>query len=95
MLKHLTVDNKPPGGYISRFVDFFESSTHFYLITEHQPGPTLKDFIREAHVYLADGRLTQNEYAKVVKFILWQLVATVKWMHDSYQCTYTYLKRKF
>ena len=87
-MKHLTVHNQPPGGYISRFLDFFESATHFYLVTEKPSGPTLKDFIHEAHVHLANGRLTQKEYAKVAKYILWQLVATVKWMHDSYQCTY-------
>ena len=48
ILKHLTVDNHMLGNYVVRFVDFFESDTHYYLVTEYVNGMTLKEFIHAA-----------------------------------------------
>jgi len=88
LLKLLTQHNEPRGGYIAAFVDFFESSTHFYLATEFVSGPTLRQFAREARGYVDQGRLTQRQYAKVVKYVLWQLIVTVRWLHQIQHCAH-------
>ena len=91
ILKHLTVDNTPPGNYVLNFIDFFESDTHYYLVTEYVDGINLKDFVFLCHEYIKNGKLTLKHYQKTVKYIMWQLAVTIRSLHDIYQCMYYYV----
>lgn len=82
LLKHLTLHNRPTGDYIARFVDFFESDTHFYLVTEFVEGLSLEQFVRQAFALMAEGRLSRIDYQKTVKYLFWQLATTTRWLHD-------------
>ena len=84
--KHLTVDNIPTGGYIPKFIDFFESESHYYLVREYVDGITFKEFIDTAHKYIKDGRLDKREYRKCVKYLMWQFIATFRFLHDIFHC---------
>ena len=86
ILKHLTVDAQPVGGSIVRFVDFFESSTAWHLVTEYVDGLTLKQFVRRAHAYIGAGQLSRSFYAKHIKLILWQLATLLDSLHSVYHC---------
>jgi len=85
LLKWLT-HNYPTGGYVVEFVQFFEFSSHYYLVTEHVDGISLREFVDEAHALIRNGALDTKEWGKVVKFILWQLVVTVRWLHVTMHC---------
>lgn len=86
ILKYLTIDNKSTE-YIIKYVDFFESDTHYYLVMEYIEGNTnLKDFIYEAHEYINDGKLSLKEYQKIIKYIFWQLSAVLHWLHHDMHC---------
>lgn len=82
LLKHLTQHNRPTGDYIARFVDFFESSTHYFLVTEYVEGMNLAQFVREAFSLMTQGRLSRIDYQKTVKYLFWQMVTTMRWLHD-------------
>lgn len=86
ILKHLTVDNRPMGGYIPTFIDLFESEEDYYLIREYVDGMTLAKFIEISHKYIQDKRLNVSEYNKCIKFIIWQLITTLCSLHDVYHC---------
>ena len=86
ILQYLTICNKQMGDYVMNFVDYFESDTHYYLVTENVDGMTLSDFIKEAHLYIRGGRLNLKDYRKIIKFITWQLLSTLYFLHDVYRC---------
>ena len=87
ILNLLTVENKVSGNYINKYIDFFESSTHYYLIMEYIPGNiNLKDFVYGAHKYIKNGKLSQKEYHKTIKYLMWQLAVTLRWLHDDIHC---------
>eukprot|EP01084_Bolivina_argentea_P054452 99852_1 len=89
ILKHLTVNNRPIGDYIINFIDFFESTNYYYLVTEYINTETnLKQFIQTAHKYIANGILPLKQYLKVVKYLLWQLAVTIKWLHVDMSCVH-------
>jgi len=82
LLKHLTQHNRPTGDYIARFVDFFESDAFFYLVTEHVEGISLGQFVEDAFSLMTQGRLSRIDYQKTVKYLFWQMVTTMRWLHD-------------
>ena len=86
ILRHLTVDNRATGNYIVKFIDFFESESHYYLVTEYVEGMNLKEFVQSAHGYIREGKLELKEYQKTVKYIMWQLIATLRFLHDVFHC---------
>jgi len=88
ILKYLTVQNQCTGDCITKFVDFFEDSSYYYLVMEWVEGVTLRTFMATAQSYLAEGKMTRKEYTVTVKFIMWQLVATLRWMHDAHNCVH-------
>ena len=88
ILKHLTVDNHPIGQYIVQFADFFESDSHYYLCMEYVDGMNLKQFIETAQQYIKQNKLEIKHYHRAVKFILWQLIASLRALHDVYHCMY-------
>jgi len=85
ILQHLTVDNTPTGK-VARFVEFFESESHLYLVTEYIDGMTLKEFTVQAHALIAEGKLSFAALSVAVKSIMFQLVQTIKWLHGTYHC---------
>eukprot|EP01084_Bolivina_argentea_P167089 290061_1 len=84
ILRHLTIENKPIGDTIIKYINFFHSNTDYYLVTEYIDGDmTLKDFIPKLHQYIKQNKLKLKEYQKIIKYLLWQLVATIHWMHND------------
>ena len=67
ILKHLTCDLSPVGDYIVRFVDLFQSDTHYYLVTEHVQGMNLAELSVRVHALIADGKLTRKEWRSTLK----------------------------
>ena len=87
ILKHLTFDNAPIGDTIVKYIDFMESSTDYYLIMEYVDTQyTLKSFVEKSHEYIRNGQLKLNRYKKITKFIFWQLITTLHWMHYDMNC---------
>jgi len=85
ILQHLTVDNTPTGK-VARFIEFFESESHLYLVTEYIDGMTLKEFVVQAHALIVAGKLSFAAVSAAVKGIMFQLVQTIKWLHGTYHC---------
>ena len=86
ILKYLTIDNKSTE-YITKYIDFFESETDYYLVMEYVDGKTnLKDFIKKAHQYINDGKLSLKDYQKIIKYIFWQISAVLHWLHNDMHC---------
>ena len=83
ILKYLTKDNHPNGGYIAKFVDFFESKTDYYLVMEYVGCKNLAQFVKQAHIYIKRKKLKLSAYKKVVKFIFWQISNIIHWMHKD------------
>jgi len=81
LLHFCTVLNASIGGYVARFIDFFETEDSYFLITEYAGNMTLAAFHRRAQQHIAKGHFTRSEYKKVVKFIAWQICVTLKWLH--------------
>eukprot|EP01084_Bolivina_argentea_P054453 99855_1 len=89
ILKYLTVNNRPIGDYIIQFIDFFESDNNYYLVTEYINTKTnLKQFIKTAHKYVVNGILSLKKYQQVIKYLLWQLAVTIKWLHVDMKCVH-------
>eukprot|EP01083_Nonionella_stella_P095084 266865_1 len=89
ILRHLTVHNQPIGDTIVQYIDLFESDTHCYLVMEYvQSNINLKDFVLQCHAYIKQGKLGLSEYQAMVKYILWQLAATLHWLHHDMHCAH-------
>lgn len=90
ILQFLTgaVQDQPIQGHIVKFVDFFSTPSHHFLVTEHIDGMNLKDFVHEAHEYIDNGRLYRPEWARTVKEIMWMITATIHWLHNVCHCMY-------
>eukprot|EP01084_Bolivina_argentea_P203837 348074_1 len=85
ILKYLTLDNKCTD-YITKYIDFFESDTDYYLVLEYVNGQTLKQFVQKAHDYISNNKLDIKHYQKIIKYIFWQISAILHWMHSDMKC---------
>ena len=94
ILKYLTKDNKSTGGYITRFIEFFETRTDFYLVTEYVGDLNLAQFVEQAMKYIKCGKLKLSEYKRVIKFLFWQMCNTINWMHQDMSCCHLDLSMK-
>jgi len=84
LLHRATVTNKCPGGYICQFIHSFHSNSDYYLVMEYVSSrTTLRDFVRKAHDFIAKGLLDKKEWIRIVKFISWQLVVTLHYLHNT------------
>eukprot|EP00484_Ammonia_sp_Unknown_P000368 CAMPEP_0197022662 /NCGR_PEP_ID=MMETSP1384-20130603/3479_1 /TAXON_ID=29189 /ORGANISM="Ammonia sp." /LENGTH=263 /DNA_ID=CAMNT_0042450741 /DNA_START=26 /DNA_END=814 /DNA_ORIENTATION=- len=89
ILKYLTLQHEPVGNYLVRYIDFLQSDTHYYLVTEFVDATCdLRTFITRAHHYIARGLLSVKSYRSVVKFLFWQLAVSIAWLHDSMRCAH-------
>mmetsp|Transcript_45937 Transcript_45937/g.73566 ORF Transcript_45937/g.73566 Transcript_45937/m.73566 type:complete len:413 (+) Transcript_45937:1054-2292(+) len=87
ILQYLTVRNSCIGGYLVKFVDFFESDNDYFLVTEYIESQTnLRQFIAKCHQFMEDGKLSFIHYMKTIKFLFWQIAVTITWMHVTMQC---------
>jgi len=84
LLNHLTVNHGVRG--VVEFVDFFESESHFYIVTRYVQGLTLKELTLRARELIRDGRLCQTQWLRTVKSLIWQLTVTLRTLHDVYRC---------
>ena len=79
ILHHLTVTNQPMGGYIVKYIDFFESDIDYYLVIEYTGNMNLQQLNDKAHKYINEGKLSLSDYQKIIKFITWQIAVTLQW----------------
>eukprot|EP00484_Ammonia_sp_Unknown_P002370 CAMPEP_0197074308 /NCGR_PEP_ID=MMETSP1384-20130603/211042_1 /TAXON_ID=29189 /ORGANISM="Ammonia sp." /LENGTH=662 /DNA_ID=CAMNT_0042513149 /DNA_START=201 /DNA_END=2190 /DNA_ORIENTATION=+ len=87
VLHHLTVDNRATANYVVQFIELFESEENYYLVMEYIDGDcNLQQFTEIAHQYIAEGKLKLKAYQKIVKYIFWQLVAVLYWLHRDMKC---------
>jgi len=87
ILRHLTSYNNVQSQRIIKYIDFFESESHFYLVTEYiENAVNLTKFITKAHKLMADGQLSFKEYSETVKSIMFQIAVTMQWLHDDVHC---------
>eukprot|EP01083_Nonionella_stella_P203111 741402_1 len=63
ILKYLTKDNRPNGGYICKFVEFFETDEHYYLVMEYVGDCNLQEFITECHKYIKQKKKKEHTIA--------------------------------
>lgn len=86
ILRYLTVDNKN-GDYIVRFIDFFETGMDYYLVMENtQHNMSFKDFINKAYKFMISKQMKYKHYVKIIKYLFWQLFATMHWLHADMNC---------
>eukprot|EP00486_Rosalina_sp_Unknown_P000329 CAMPEP_0201567258 /NCGR_PEP_ID=MMETSP0190_2-20130828/7672_1 /ASSEMBLY_ACC=CAM_ASM_000263 /TAXON_ID=37353 /ORGANISM="Rosalina sp." /LENGTH=340 /DNA_ID=CAMNT_0047987027 /DNA_START=209 /DNA_END=1228 /DNA_ORIENTATION=- len=83
ILKYLTKDNRPNGGYIAKYIDFFESDQDYYLVMEYVGDKNLAEFVKEAHQYIKEKKLKLSAYKQVIKFLFWQICVMIHWMHND------------
>jgi len=86
ILRHLTLRKGATGDHIAKFIDFFESGTHHFLVTDYVDGVTIAEMADTAHSLIVAGKLSRKQWLKTVKFILWQLTGAVHWLHTVYGC---------
>ena len=93
ILRHLTLnlDSQPTGDCMIKFIDFFGTSSHWYLVTERiESAVSLKDFVHEAHEYMDADRLPLEHWKNVCKSMLWQLTATLHYLHNVCRCKFCF-----
>eukprot|EP01084_Bolivina_argentea_P078440 142328_1 len=89
ILKRLTVDNHCIGNYIIQYINFFESDTDYYLVMQYVESETnLKQFVQTAHKHIKNNKLKLKQYQKIIKYLYWQLIVTVHWMHNDMKCAH-------
>jgi len=85
--KHCTLDIRASDRHILKFIDFFETQSEYFLVTEWDENlVSTKTFVDRAHVLMAEGLLRRKNYTKTVKYLLWQLLATLQWLHEAIGC---------
>lgn len=84
LLYKSTITNKCPGGYLCQFIECFHSETDYYLAMEYiSSRTTLREFVQKGHQYIMQGMLEKKEWVRIVKFITWQLVVTLHYLHNT------------
>lgn len=84
ILYRSTVTNRCPGNYLAQFIECFHSETDYYLAMEYiSSKTTLREFVEKAHDYISKGLLDKKEWVRIVKFITWQLVVTLHYLHTT------------
>eukprot|EP00485_Elphidium_margaritaceum_P015193 CAMPEP_0202732268 /NCGR_PEP_ID=MMETSP1385-20130828/187561_1 /ASSEMBLY_ACC=CAM_ASM_000861 /TAXON_ID=933848 /ORGANISM="Elphidium margaritaceum" /LENGTH=853 /DNA_ID=CAMNT_0049398575 /DNA_START=59 /DNA_END=2618 /DNA_ORIENTATION=+ len=86
ILHHLTTDHKPVCNAIVKFIQFFESDSAFYLVTERAGDQSLQTLAETAHEHIANGRLKIKMWRKSVKYIFFQIAAALYWLHHDMHC---------
>jgi len=70
---------------ITKLVDFFETQYNYYMVMEYG-GDDFFEFIVEAHQHINDEKLSVRTWRKFVKYLLYQMVAVVSWLHNEMNC---------
>eukprot|EP01083_Nonionella_stella_P080090 219898_1 len=86
ILWFLTIQNRMNPLYIARFVDFFETEDHFYFVMEHVGECNLSQFVKQAHQFIGQNKLSLSAYKTIVKFLFWQISVMVEYMHSLGVC---------
>eukprot|EP01084_Bolivina_argentea_P130106 229709_1 len=82
ILHYLTIKNIPPSPNICKYIDFVETDDAYYLIQEHGEYISLDDLILTAHKYIKMKRMKKKHWRIIIKYLFWQLIATLYWMHE-------------
>eukprot|EP01084_Bolivina_argentea_P038742 71638_1 len=83
---YLTIKNIPPSPNICQYIDFVETEDAYYLIQEYGEYISLDELIMTAHKFIKQKRLKKKHWRIVVKYLFWQLIATLFWMHHDMKC---------
>jgi len=86
ILQHLTSDHGSDGKGIASFVEWFDSDSHWYLVTEYVHGVTLREFVDTAFEHITAKRLSYTKYRQCQQPILLQLIETISWLHGAFKC---------
>eukprot|EP01083_Nonionella_stella_P009425 27169_1 len=86
IVHYLTVRNKAPRNNICNFVEFIETEKDYFLVEEYAGNMTLGMFTQQAHEYIKQKRLPKKEWRVFVKFVFWQLIVNMYWMHYDMNC---------
>eukprot|EP01084_Bolivina_argentea_P012563 23511_1 len=89
ILKYVTNLNKndPMNQYIIKYKDWFKSEDDYFLVIEYIESETnLKQFIAQCQKHIYENKLTLNEYHSKIKYVFWQLVTTIHWLHGKHIC---------
>lgn len=84
VLKHFTNSPNCPS-QITKVIDFFESDNNYYLVMENG-GDDFFEFIVKAHQLINERKLNVKEWRKFVKYMFYQMVVVVKWLHTEMNC---------
>eukprot|EP01084_Bolivina_argentea_P287345 493053_1 len=83
ILNYLTVKNNSPSNNICKYLDFIETQNAYYLVEEYGGSMSLNKFISIAHKYIKEKKLKSKNWRIVIKYLFWQLVVTLYWMHND------------
>eukprot|EP01084_Bolivina_argentea_P234822 395311_1 len=84
ILKRLSKDKKCPQSIIN-FKHFFASNNNYFLIME-DGGNNLLDFVIKVHKFLENGFLDIDNWHKLVKHILKQMIECIEYLHSKNIC---------
>eukprot|EP01084_Bolivina_argentea_P193283 331633_1 len=84
ILKYFTAQKSCPS-QITKSIDFFESEYNYYFVMENAGGDFF-DFIVRAHKLITDGKLKVKEWRKFVKYLFYQMVIVVQFLHNQMHC---------
>eukprot|EP01084_Bolivina_argentea_P021870 40653_1 len=89
ILKSIAENKNPKNELILKYIDSFESDEHYYLVQEYiEDSITLKEFVIKAHQYITENKLKLKHYQKIMKYLYWQLIVTINWMHNDMNCVH-------
>ena len=89
VLQYLTHFCSKINNSVPKYCDFFETDSDYYLVMQYiEKNMTLKQFVNECHRYIQSGKLKLKQYHKIIKFLLWQLAATLYWLHNKIKCMF-------
>mmetsp|Transcript_49772 Transcript_49772/g.79352 ORF Transcript_49772/g.79352 Transcript_49772/m.79352 type:complete len:452 (-) Transcript_49772:97-1452(-) len=73
--------------YVVQYVDLLQSPSFYYALTEYvEHGINLKQFVDKSWLLIRAGKLKYSHYVKIMKYIYWQIVCTMQWLHVEVKC---------
>eukprot|EP01084_Bolivina_argentea_P144617 253682_1 len=87
LLHHGSVSNKRchQSKYICKYIEFFKDENYYYLVMEHYGKMTLQNWIQIAFEYMRKEQLNTIHYRKIIKYIFWQIVLIIHWLHNEHK----------
>eukprot|EP01083_Nonionella_stella_P052906 140205_1 len=83
IIHELTATNDPRTIYMTRYVDFFEDNTSFYLVIE-EGGSDLFEYVVRCHGLIRKGQLERKEWRLMCKKIFKQMIEYLDYLHSEH-----------